>query len=134
MKKLLLSCVLGAITSLAMAGSIGIGYSTNNTTNVNQLAQCKEMNDTQINMLSQVNMQKEICLYENYARLTERWTTQPPEPYIPPNSIVININKKEVSPEMKDKLLQTSKQCQDAGTKMRAKLKEMYGVDNFICR
>lgn len=134
MKKLLLSCVLGAMTSLAVAGPIGIGYSTSNTTNVNQLAQCKEMNDTQINMLSQVNMQKEICLYENYARLTERWTTQPPEPYIPPNSIVININKKEVSPEMKDKLLQTSKQCQDAGIKMRAKLKEMYGVDNFICR
>lgn len=134
MKKLLLSCVLGAITSLALADPIGIGYTTSNTSNVNQLAQCKEMSEAQLNMLSQVNMQKEICLYENYAKLTDKWTTQPPEPYLPPNSIIINIHKQEVSPEMKAKLTQTSQQCQDLAVKMRAKLKEMYGVDNFICR
>lgn len=134
MKKIVLSCILSAVTSISIAMPIGIGFSTNNNSNVNQLAQCKEMTDTQINMLSQVNMQKEICLYENYARLTQRWTKEPPQPYVPPNSIIINMNKKEVSPEMKGKLLQTSQQCEDLAVKMRAKLKEMYGVDNFVCK
>lgn len=134
MKKIVLSCVLSAVTSISIAMPIGIGFSTNNNSNVNQLAQCKEMTDAQINMLSQVNMQKEICLYENYARLTQRWTKEPPQPYVPPNSIIINMNKKEVSPEMKEKLLQTSQQCEDLAMKMRAKLKEMYGVDNFVCK
>lgn len=136
MKKLLLTCVLSGITTFAMAGNVGVGFSTtnNNVTNVNQLAQCKQMDETKINMLSQINMQREICLYENYARLTERWTTAPPEPYLPPNSIILNIRKQEVSPEMKDKLMQTSQQCQDVGAKMRIKLKEMYGVENFVCK
>lgn len=135
MKKILLTYVLSGMTTMAMAG-VGVGFSTttNNVTNVNQLAQCNQMDEAKLNMLSQINMQKQICLYENYAQLTQRWTTTPPEPYLPPNTIILNVRKQEVSPEMKEKLSQTSQQCQSVATNMRAKLKEMYGVDNFSCR
>ena len=79
-------------------------------------------------------MQKEICIYENYSKITSKWTETPPEPYTPPNSIIINMSKREVSPEMKEKLTQTSQQCLDLANKMREKLKQMYGVENYTCR
>ena len=136
MKKLLLTGIFSCVTTLAIAGNVGVGFSTtaNNVTNVNQLAQCNQMDEAKLNMLSQINMQKQICLYENYAQLTQRWTTTPPEPYLPPNTIILNVRKQEVSPEMKEKLSQTSQQCQSVGAKMRIKLKEMYGVENFVCK
>ncbi len=133
MKNLIKSLILTSISSMALAGPVGIGFSTNNT-NVNNIAQCKEMDESKVNMLSQINMQKEICIYENYAKITSKWTETPPEPYTPPNSIVININKKEVSPEMKEKLQKTGEQCMDVAAKMREKLKQIYGVENYTCR
>lgn len=133
MKNLIKSLILTSISSMALAGPIGIGFSTNNT-NVNNIAQCKEMDESKVNMLSQINMQKEICIYENYAKITSKWTENPPEPYTPPNSIIINLNKKEVSPEMKEKLKKTGEQCMDVAAKMREKLKQMYGVENYSCR
>ena len=133
MKNLIKSLILTSISSMALAGPVGIGFSTNNT-NVNNIAQCKEMDESKVNMLSQINMQKEICIYENYAKITSKWTETPPEPYTPPNSIIINMSKKEVSPEMKEKLTQTSQQCLDLANKMREKLKQMYGVENYTCR
>lgn len=137
MKKILIATLLVGFASLAMADNTGFSFTTINNTNNNNaknLAQCKEIDDAKLNIMSQINMQKQICLYENYAKLTERWTTNPPEVYVPPRSIVLNMNQKEMSPEIKEKLNQTSEQCQDLGGKMRTKLKEMYGVDNFTCR
>jgi hypothetical protein len=133
MKKILIMVLLSGISSITMAQNISIGISSSNN-NVNNLAQCKEIDDAKLNMLSQVNMQKEICLYENYAKLTDKWTTSPPEPYRQPNSIIISMNKKEMSQEMKDKLIKIGQQCQELGVKMRAKLKETYGVENFQCK
>lgn len=137
MKKILITTLIFGLSSLAIADNSVISFKTiNNTNNGNakNLAQCREIDENKLNIMSQINMQKEICLFENYAKLTERWTTNPPETYVPPRSIVLNINKKEVSPEIKEKLNQTSQQCQDLGAKMREKLKEMYGVDKFVCK
>lgn len=133
MKKILIMVLLSTISSLTMAQNIAIGITTSSN-NVNNLAQCKEIDEVKMNMLSQINMQKEICLYENYAKLTEKWSTSPPEPYIQPNSFIININKKEMPQEMKEKLLETGQKCQELGVKMRAKLKDTYGIENFQCK
>lgn len=124
MKKIVLAYVLSIISSVSLAGNIGISFASND----GQIAQCKEMSEVQVNMLSQMSMKKQICLYDNYAQLTEKWTKQSPEPYIKLNS-----NNKDVSPELKEKLLSISKQCQNLAGKMREKLKEKYGVESNLC-
>lgn len=135
MKKILITTILVSMTSIAIAGNYGIAIYTNTlNNNVTNLTQCKEMEETKIDMLSQMNMQNQICVYENYGKLTEKWITQPPQEYVPIKTIVINMNNTELSQEMKNKLKETSSQCQDMGLKMRAKLKEKYGVENFNCQ
>ena len=56
MKKLMQSLILSSLSSIVLANPIGIGFSTSNT-NVSNIAQCKEMDESKVNMLSQINMQ-----------------------------------------------------------------------------
>lgn len=142
MKKILLAGILYSASVIAIAQPLVIGYSKNpfinngfyNGNNLSALVQCQEMNEAQINMLSRVNMENQVCLYETYAKLAEKYITHPPEQYVPPKSIVITLNKQEMSDIQKEQLQQTSNMCQSLATKMREKLKSMYSVDNLVCK
>lgn len=143
MKKIILASVLCAVNMLAIAQPITFGYSrsmviTNNFNNgfnnLSSLVGCPDINEAQTNMLSRINLQNKICLYESYSKLTEKWVNNGPDQYIPPRSVVITLNKQEVSDEEKERLKKTSQVCQDISTKLREKLKDMYSVDNLVCK
>lgn len=143
MKKILLSALLCIVNVTVNAQTIAVGNPRailmnngfyNGFNNYSALAQCQQMNEAQINMLSRVNMENQICVYETYAKLAEKYITNPPEQYIPPKSIVITLNKQEYSEQQKKQLQQTSNMCQNLAMQMREKLKLMYSVDNLICK
>lgn len=142
MKKILLASMLCAINMLATAQPVTLSYSrsaiiNNNligNNNLSSLVGCQEMSEAQMNILSKINMQNQICKYESYSKITEKWITNPPQQYVPPRSVVITLNKQEMSEEEKQRLQQTSQFCQNLANKMRVRLKEMYSVDNLECK
>lgn len=135
MKKLLMTTLLASVATVALAQNQSIYGTTGalNNSNASNLTQCKEMDESKLNMLSQYNMKRQVCLYENYAKLMERWTTQPQEIYAQRKSIIITRNAQPLPPEIKEKMGQTSQQCQALSNQMRNKLKEMYGVEELSC-
>lgn len=139
MKKLFLATLLCGVSVLATAQPITMSYSrqaviNNGINNYLDLVQCQEITEDKIMLLSRINMQNQICMYESYAKLTKKFMTEPPEQYISPKSIVITLNQKEITEKEKEYLENTSNQCQSLALKMRKNIKDMYSVDNLVCK
>lgn len=133
MKILITIGLLSCISSVVMAGGLNIAITTATKTKPN-FAKCSEMDESSLSRLSRTSFKQQICLFENYSKLMNKWITNPPETTAPANSITLEFGKKETTEEVKGILTETSEKCLDVSLKMRVKFQEMYGEEEINCK
>ena len=124
----ILSVLMLCLTTTTFASTI-----TYTASNPKAVPQCHKIDDNKLNMMSQLEIERQICIYDNYAKLNEKWSSSPPQNVVPANSIVININQPATSEQLKEAFTNASNQCKELATNMKNNLKTMYGIETYKC-